>query len=82
MTRFVDVHNMVRWAAGRGPETIISGMIEYVENDFRRWESFDKTPRIASHSVRKTLSRLLIYSCSCILACWQVIFDDRPTRDN
>src|SRR6478735_12191336 len=50
MTRFVDVHNMVRWAAGRGPETIISGMIEYVENDFRRWESFDKTPRIASHT--------------------------------
>jgi ornithine cyclodeaminase len=50
MTRFVDVHNMVRWVAGRGPETIISGMIEYVENDFRRWESFDKTPRIASHT--------------------------------
>ena len=54
MTRFVDVHNMVRWAAGRGPETIISGMIEYVENDFRRWESFDKTPRIASHTPFET----------------------------
>ena len=50
MTRFVDVHNMVRWVAGRGPENIISAMIEYVENDFRRWESFDKTPRVASHT--------------------------------
>jgi ornithine cyclodeaminase len=50
MTRFVDVHNMVRWAAGRGPENIISGMIRYLEDDFRRWESFDKTPRVASHT--------------------------------
>jgi len=50
MTRFVDVHNMVRWVAGRGPENIISAMIEYVENDFRRWESFDKAPRVASHT--------------------------------
>lgn len=50
MTRFVDVHNMVRWAAGRGPEDIISGMIQYLEDDFRRWESFDKTPRVASHT--------------------------------
>ncbi|QHK21409.1 ornithine cyclodeaminase [Pseudarthrobacter psychrotolerans] len=50
MTRFVDVHNMVRWAAGRGPEHIISGMIQYLEDDFRRWESFDKTPRVASHT--------------------------------
>ncbi|MGY2743954.1 ornithine cyclodeaminase [Arthrobacter sp. UYCu723] len=50
MTRFVDVHNMVRWAAGRGPENIISGMIQYLEDDFRRWESFDKTPRVASHT--------------------------------
>jgi ornithine cyclodeaminase len=50
MTRFVDVRNMVRWAAGYGPETIISGMIGYLEDDFRRWESFDKTPRVASHT--------------------------------
>jgi len=50
MTRFVDVHNMVRWVAGRGSENIISAMIEYVENDFRRWESFDKAPRVASHT--------------------------------
>lgn len=50
MTRFVDVHNMVRWAAGRGAETIISEMIGYLEDDFRRWESFDKSSRVASHT--------------------------------
>ncbi|MBO1268161.1 ornithine cyclodeaminase [Arthrobacter cavernae] len=50
MTRFVDVHNMVRWVAGRGPERIISEMIEYMEEDFRRWEHFDKCPRVASHT--------------------------------
>lgn len=50
MTRFVDVPNMVRWTAARGPETIISGLIQYLEEDFLRWEAFDKTPRVASHT--------------------------------
>ncbi len=50
MTRFVDVRNMVRWAAASGVENIIAGMARYVEDDFRRWEAFDKTPRIASHT--------------------------------
>lgn len=50
MTRFVDVRNMVRWVTTVGAEDIIAGMAEYVKDDFRRWESFDKTPRIASHT--------------------------------
>lgn len=50
MTRFVDVGNMVRWAGKNGPERILAGLIEYIESDFRRWESFDKTPRVASHT--------------------------------
>ncbi|WP_395405835.1 ornithine cyclodeaminase (plasmid) [Arthrobacter sp. UC242_113] len=50
MTRFVDVQNMIRWAAERGPERIMSEMICYLEDDFRRWESFDKTARVASHT--------------------------------
>lgn len=48
--RFVDVQHMTRWAAERGIESIIMGMIEYLEHDFRRWASFDKTARVASHS--------------------------------
>ena len=50
MTRFVDVGNMVRWAVGHGIEDIMAGMVRYLEDDFRRWEEFDKTPRIASHT--------------------------------
>lgn len=50
MTRFVDVGNMVRWLAGRGPEQVIAEMMGYLEEDFRRWEQFDKCPRVASHT--------------------------------
>lgn len=50
MTRFVDVHNMIRWTAAQGPEVIITGLMQYLEDDFLRWESFDKAPRVASHT--------------------------------
>ncbi|GAA3311991.1 ornithine cyclodeaminase [Arthrobacter ramosus] len=50
MTRFVDVRNMIRWTAARGPERIMADLIDYLEDDFRRWPSFDKTPRVASHT--------------------------------
>ena len=50
MARFVDVQNMVRWVVDRGPAQVIAGMIEYIEDDFRRWEQFDKCPRVASHT--------------------------------
>lgn len=48
---FVDVGNMGRWVADRGPEQIIAAMAQTIEDDFRRWPVFDKTPRIASHSL-------------------------------
>jgi ornithine cyclodeaminase len=50
MTSFVDVRDMVGWVARTGTATVISGILEYVEADFLRWESFDKTPRVASHT--------------------------------
>ncbi|TDK28190.1 ornithine cyclodeaminase [Arthrobacter crusticola] len=50
MTRFVDVRNMARWVASRGPESVIAGLVDYLEADFLRWESFDKSPRVASHT--------------------------------
>lgn len=50
MTRFVDVGNMVRWIGHHGPISIMSGMVDYLESDFRRWERFDKTARVASHT--------------------------------
>lgn len=50
MTTFVDVPNMVRWISDRGVANIIGGMAEYIRADFTRWEHFDKTPRVASHT--------------------------------
>ncbi|QXG74771.1 ornithine cyclodeaminase [Modestobacter sp. L9-4] len=50
MTEFVDVRDMVRWVAATGPEQVIAGIARYVAEDFTRWESFDKTPRVASHT--------------------------------
>ncbi|HET6673013.1 MAG TPA: ornithine cyclodeaminase [Agromyces sp.] len=50
MTSFVDVRDMVGWVARTGTEEVISGILEYLDADFRRWEGFDKTPRVASHT--------------------------------
>ena len=50
MTRFVNVRNMVRWVGHHGPIGIMAGMVDYLEDDFRRWESFDKSARVASHT--------------------------------
>ncbi|MGL4339951.1 MAG: ornithine cyclodeaminase [Rhodoglobus sp.] len=50
MTRFVNVANMVRWVAHTGAASIILGMIDYLEHDFRRWNEFDHSPRVASHT--------------------------------
>lgn len=47
---FVDVASMARWIQRDGVENIIGGMIEYLESDFKRWERFDKIPRVASHT--------------------------------
>lgn len=50
MTQFIDVTNMARWINRHGIESIITEMIDYLEGDFRRWERFDKIPRVASHT--------------------------------
>ncbi|MVA74649.1 ornithine cyclodeaminase [Auraticoccus sp. F435] len=50
MVAFLDVAQTARWVARRGPERVIAGMVDYLERDFARWEHFDKTPRVASHT--------------------------------
>lgn len=50
MPQFVDVANMARWIQKDGVENIITGMVDYLERDFKRWEKFDKIPRVASHT--------------------------------
>jgi|GEM_PF-15121 len=47
---FVSVENMMRLVLERGVETCMEEIAGYIEEDFRRWPLFDKTPRVASHS--------------------------------
>ncbi|MEL6979478.1 MAG: ornithine cyclodeaminase [Pseudomonadota bacterium] len=47
---FVSVDNMMRLVHAIGVETFLTELAAYIEADFKRWERFDKTPRIASHS--------------------------------
>lgn len=47
---FVSVENMMRLVLDIGLETALIEITEHIENNFRRWELFDKTPRVAAHS--------------------------------
>ena len=47
---FVSVEQMMRIVLDIGVETVIAGIAATIEQDFRRWELFDKTSRIAAHS--------------------------------
>ncbi|WP_203228053.1 ornithine cyclodeaminase [Roseovarius dicentrarchi] len=47
---FVSVDNMMKLVHHIGVEQMLIGLADYIEEDFKRWELFDKTPRVASHS--------------------------------
>ena len=50
MVPFVSVENMMRIVNTIGPARMMAEIADYVEADFRRWDQFDKTPRVAAHS--------------------------------
>jgi ornithine cyclodeaminase len=47
---FVSVDTMMRIVLATGIERFLLELADHVEEDFRRWELFDKAPRLASHS--------------------------------
>ncbi|WP_293575740.1 ornithine cyclodeaminase [Phaeobacter sp.] len=47
---FVSVDSMMRLIHSIGIDTVLTDLADYIEADFKRWELFDKTPRVASHS--------------------------------
>ncbi len=47
---FVSVDHMMRIVWAIGVERMITELAAYIEEDFLRWQLFDKTPRIAAHS--------------------------------
>ncbi|WP_018182812.1 ornithine cyclodeaminase [Kaistia granuli] len=48
---FVSVDRMMKLVHAIGVERFLVELAATIEADFRRWPSFDKTPRIAAHSV-------------------------------
>ena len=47
---FVSVANMMRFVHHVGVEQVMRDLAAHIEEDFARWELFDKTPRVGSHS--------------------------------
>lgn len=50
MVPFVSVDNMMRLVHNIGIETFLADLAAEIEHDFTRWELFDKTSRVGSHS--------------------------------
>lgn len=50
MVAFVGVEGVKQLVAHTGVEKFLTDLIGYVEEDFRKWERFDKNPRVASHT--------------------------------
>ena len=50
MVPFVSVQNMMKIVNALGVREAIGGIAKYIEDDFKRWPEFDKTPRVPSHS--------------------------------
>ncbi len=49
---FVSVDNMMKLVHHIGVEQVLADLARYIQDDFARWELFDKTPRVASHSAQ------------------------------
>ena len=47
---FVSVDHMLKLILAIGVEPFLVELAGYIEADFRRWEAFDKTARVAAHS--------------------------------
>ncbi len=47
---FVSVENMMKLVHLIGIEPMLRDLARYIEDDFRRWDLFDKTARVAAHS--------------------------------
>ena len=51
MVPFISVKNMMALIHAVGIEALLRDLAGYIEADFIRWPDFDKTPRVAAHSV-------------------------------
>ena len=50
MTRFLDTHHLCELVATLGVPAVLRGIASNIEQDFLRWNDFDKSARTAAHS--------------------------------
>ena len=50
MTLYIDVSDVANLVRTAGIDDVLNSMASYIEQDYRRWNLFDKTARVASHS--------------------------------
>ena len=50
MTLFLDVNELSSLVNTHGTEAFMAGLLGYMEDDFCRWQEFDKSARTAAHS--------------------------------
>lgn len=50
MVQYAGVADVARLVARTGADAFLLGLMDAIEQDFCRWEAFEKTPRLASHS--------------------------------
>jgi ornithine cyclodeaminase len=49
-TLYLDPQHVAEIIRTRSLKNCLAGMVDYIRDDFLRWEEFDKTARVASHS--------------------------------
>ena len=49
-TKYIDLPTMAKYLRSVGPETVMERLIPYMEDDYKRWEDFQKMPRTAHHT--------------------------------
>jgi len=50
MTQFIGVKELGQLVGTMGPRRFLKRLVDYLAEDFSRWEKFDKVARVASHS--------------------------------
>ena len=48
--RFIDTNTMATLVDRVGIEELLSDLCQFIEDDFKRWDQFDKSARLACHS--------------------------------
>ncbi|NFV14021.1 ornithine cyclodeaminase [Clostridium sporogenes] len=49
-TKYIDLPTMAKYLKSVGSETVMERLIPYMEDDYKRWEDFQKMPRTAHHT--------------------------------